>query len=86
MLKGIVFYLHRSVSGQRPIETFTTAAHAQLSDNPLEATVTGRGRSKPSLLIAMIQAFGIQFVIAGFLRLISDLLTFTGPLILEYDK
>ena len=86
MLKGIVFYLHRSTSGQEPIETFTTAAYAQLSDNPLEATVIGIGRSKPSLLIAMSQAFGIPFVVAGFLRLISDLLTFTGPLILEYDE
>ena len=71
------------MSGQGPIETFTTAPHAQLPDHPVEATITRRQRSKPSLLVAMIQAFGIPFVVAGFLRLISDLLVFTGPLILE---
>ena len=83
MLKGIVFYLHRRLSVQEPIETFTTSAHTQLPDHPVEATIIRRQRSKPSLLIAMIQAFGIPYVIAGFLRLISDFLTFTGPLILE---
>ena len=73
----------RGLSGYEPIETFTTTAHTQLPDNHVEATATRQRGSKPSLLIAMTQAFGLPFAVAGFLRLISDLLTFVGPLILE---
>ena len=71
-------------SGYEPIDSFTTEAHTQLLDNRVKVTTTTRRhKSKPSLLVAMIQAFGIPFVATGFLRLISDLLTFVGPLILE---
>ena len=74
----------RGLSGYEPIDSFTTAAHTQLPDNCVEvATRRRRYKSKPSLLVAMIQAFGMPFVTAGFLWLISDLLTFVGPLILE---
>ena len=67
------------------MEAFTTAGHAQLPDHNVKELTRrqedGHG-SKPSLLIAMIQAFGVPFVTAEFLRLISDLLTFVGPLVL----
>ena len=39
--------------------------------------------SKPSLLLALIKAFGWSFAIAGFLKSISDLLSFVGPQILK---
>ena len=45
-----------------------------------------RQASKPSLLIAMIKAVGVPFAAAGFLRIISDLLTFVGPQVLKYEK
>ena len=75
----------KGLSGYEPIDSFTTAAHTQLPDNRVEATAGARRGhgSKPSLLIAMIQAFGIPFAAAGFLWLISNILTFVGPLVLK---
>jgi len=51
--------------------------------NGEEMPRTVRQTSKPSLLIAMVKAVGVPFAAAGFLRLISDLLTFVGPQVLK---
>ena len=75
---------HRSQSGYEPVVPLTKAAHTQLSDSHMEGTTTARRHgSKPSLLIAMIQAFGVPFTVAGLLWLISNVLTFVGPLVLK---
>ena len=39
--------------------------------------------SRPSLLIALCHTYKQTFVVAGFLKLITDLLDFVGPLILK---
>ena len=39
--------------------------------------------SKPSLLLALVKAFGLPFAVAGFLKSITDLLNFVGPQILK---
>ena len=72
------------MSGYKPIKNLTTAIHAQLPENHVEAIIVRiRQISKPSLLVAMIHAFGKPFVAAGFLLLISDSLAFVGPLLLK---
>ena len=72
------------MSGYRSIKSFTTAIHTQLPENRVEAIVVRIRRiSKPSLLVAMIHAFGKPFVTAGVLLLISDSLAFVGPLLLK---
>ena len=38
---------------------------------------------QPSLLLALVKAFGLPFAVAGFLKLISDLLSFVGPQVLK---
>ena len=42
-----------------------------------------RHTSKPSLLLALIKAFGLSFAVAGLLKGISDLLSFVGPQVLK---
>ena len=73
------------VSGYEPIETFPAPIHMQVNGENVSRGAS-RQTSKPSLLIAMIKAVGVPFAAAGFLRLISDLLTFVGPQVLKYEK
>ena len=46
-------------------------------------TFERRQTSKPSLLLALIKAFGLPFAVAGLLKVISDLLSFVGPQVLK---
>ena len=43
-----------------------------------------RQMPKPSLFLALARAFGWPFAIAGFLKFISDLLSFVGPQVLKW--
>ena len=40
-------------------------------------------RPNPSLFLALVKAFGLPFAVAGFLKLIYDLLSFVGPQVLK---
>ena len=46
---------------------------------------TEQTTSKPSLFLAMCRTYGIPFMAAGFLKMITDLLNFVGPQILKYE-
>ena len=61
--------------------------HALIDDNNFEfetPPATGKQTtSKPSLLLAMCQTYGLSFLAAGFLKMITDLLNFVGPQVLK---
>lgn len=41
-------------------------------------------RGSPSLLLALVKAYGFTFFVAGFFKIGHDLLAFGGPLLLRY--
>ena len=64
--------------------------HALIDDNNFASTGTReqpakQATSKPSLFLAMCQTYALPFLVAGFLKVITDLLNFVGPLILKYE-
>ena len=67
----------KASSGYEKIDTF----HVQRGNGAVHETE--QARPKPSLLLALSKAFGLSFAIAGFLKLISDLLNFVGPQVLK---
>jgi len=73
--------LHQTKRTSGGYEQFDIPAHLRRnSDSP---NVTTRSAKKPSLFRAMVRAFGLPFVVAGFLKLIGDVLSFVGPQILK---
>lgn len=41
-------------------------------------------QGKPSLTGALVRAFGVKFIIAGFLKLLHDSLQFVGPMVIKW--
>jgi len=63
-------------------EQFDVPTHLRRnSDSPGAATTSST--KKPSVFWAMTWAFGLSFGVAGFLKLVGDLLGFVGPQILK---
>ena len=75
------FYSHNAEGseGYKEIATFSNN-HVQGQKSTMDDT---RQISKPSLLLALVKAFGVSFAQAGFLKFISDLLNFVGPQVLK---
>ena len=83
---------HYKQSAKDNAETFELSPPRALKDDnkfELEAQnastkqQTRQTKSKPSLFLAMCQTYGLSFLVAGFLKVIYDLLNFVGPQVLK---
>ena len=83
---------HCKKTAEDDAETFELSpTRALIGDNNFEfetQNVSARQRtrqtkSNPSLFLAMCQTYGLSFLVAGFLKVINDLLNFVGPQVLK---
>ncbi|XP_065898603.1 multidrug resistance-associated protein 1-like isoform X2 [Dysidea avara] len=94
-----IYHSDYTPSPEDDTESFELSpTHALMDDNNFEFKASTGTReqpakqatSKPSLFLAMCQTYALPFLVAGFLKVITDLLNFVGPLILklliEYTK
>ncbi|KAL4105868.1 hypothetical protein PRIC1_003924 [Phytophthora ramorum] len=77
------------LGNERPLESddlFQLDPHnraANVSEAFAVAWDAQKRSSKPSLVWALGKAFGLKFVVAGFLKLVHDSLQFVGPMIIK---
>ena len=71
----------KPLEGNRSIELIPLTSEEELELEPTE--MIERNTTKPSLMMALCHTYIATFLASGFLKLISDLLSFVGPLILK---
>ena len=67
----------------RSIQSVSSSSTAELGGAESVEPVRQKETSRPSLLMALCHTYIQTFLVAGFLKLITDLLDFVGPLILK---
>ena len=66
----------------RSIQSVSSSSTDELGAESVEPA-RQKKTSRPSLLMALCHTYTQTFLVAGFLKLITDLLDFVGPLILK---
>ena len=68
----------------RSIQSVSSSSTDELGAESVEPA-RQKKTSRPSLLMALCHTYIQTFLVAGFLKLITDLLDFVGPLILKWE-